>query len=142
MPRLEADACRQRFAGARRAVLGTRGPEGRVDLVPVTFAVLDDPVLGEVVIHAVDHKPKSTRRLQRLANLAHDPQASLLVDHYDDDWSALWWVRAEGRGRVVDDGDPAWREALAARYGAYREQSPVGPWVAMTVERWSGWSAR
>ncbi|MCW2986707.1 MAG: class F420-dependent oxidoreductase, partial [Conexibacter sp.] len=107
-------------------------------IVPVTFAVL-----GETIVHAVDHKPKATRRLARLDDLARDPRATLLADHYDDeDWSALWWVRAEGRAEVLDgDAAPEAIDALVAKYPQYRERRPEGPVVVLAVERISGWSA-
>jgi len=95
-------------------------------------------------VSAVDDKPKRTTRLQRLANIARDPRVSLLADHYADDWEQLWWVRADGRARVVDD--PARREKaldlLSVRYRQYRERRPDGPVVEVEVERWTGWSAR
>ena len=68
----------------------------------------------------------------------------MLADHYDVDWDALWWVRAEGAGRVVGDDAPERRAALARlaeRYPQYREQRPAGPVLAIDVERWSGWAA-
>ncbi len=130
--------CRSRFASvpvARLATLGAAGPH----LVPIVFA-LD----GDRVVSAVDDKPKRTTRLQRLANIARDPRVSLLADHYADDWEQLWWVRADGRARVVDD--PARREKaldlLSVRYRQYRERRPDGPVVEVEVERWTGWSAR
>jgi PPOX class probable F420-dependent enzyme len=128
--------------GARVARLATVARDGRPRLVPVCFALA-----GDVIYHAVDHKPKVTRRLARLRDLAADPRASLLADHYDDaDWSALWWVRADGRARVL--ADTAEDEAahaldlLTRRYAQYRERRPAGPVVALDVERFSGWEAR
>ena len=84
------------------ARLATIGPGGRPHLVPITFA-LD----GDTIYTAVDQKRKVTTRLQRLRNVATDPRVSVLADHYDDeDWSSLWWVRADGAARVVTPGDP------------------------------------
>lgn len=93
---------------------------------------------------AVDHKPKSTRALKRLANIEANPAVSLLVDHYSDEWEQLWWARADGEARIVTGG-PEHQEALAhltARYLQYRERSPDGPVILVTVRRWSGWSFR
>jgi len=131
---------RELLAGARVARFGTLAPGGAPTLVPVCFALA-----GAVAYHAVDHKPKATRRLARLANLARDPRATLLADHYDDaDWSALWWVRADGRARVLHDaGEPEAARALdllADRYPQYRERRPAGPVVALDIERFSGWA--
>jgi len=132
-------AARERFAAARVARLATADAAGVPHLVPVVFAVA-----GDVVYTAVDAKPKRTTALRRLANVAANPRVALLVDHYEEDWDALWWVRADGVARIVDDEDEA-RAAvalLAARYRAYRETPPPGPVIAVDVERWSGWSAR
>jgi PPOX class probable F420-dependent enzyme len=138
---MDAARARELLAGARVARLATIAPGGRPSLVPVCFAVA-----GDVVYHAVDHKPKATRRLARLAHLAADARAALLADHYEDeDWDALWWVRADGRGRVLEDvaAPEASRalDLLQARYRQYRERRPDGPVIALDVERWSGWEA-
>ena len=127
---------RARFAAARVARLATAGADGRPHLVPVCFAVD-----GDTVYSAVDElKPKATLRLRRLRNVAENPAVSLLVDHYDDDWSALWWVRADGRARVLPDAPEA-VALLAERYEQYRAAPPRGPVLAIDVERWAGWSA-
>jgi PPOX class probable F420-dependent enzyme len=133
------DEARRRFASARVARLATVGADGRPHVVPIAFALV-----GDVLYSAVDAKPKRTPRLRRLANVAENPAVSLLADHYDDDWSRLWWARADGAGRVLEPGDPeAMRgvDALAARYPQYGEQRPQGPVLAVTVARWSGWSS-
>ena len=84
--------CRRRFGSARRAVLATTGSDNQPHLVPVTFALLDD----EVLVHAVDHKPKRTTALRRLRTIAENPRVAFLADRYDDDWARLWWIRADG----------------------------------------------
>ncbi|GAA2371976.1 PPOX class F420-dependent oxidoreductase [Catellatospora methionotrophica] len=130
---------RQRFATARVARLATVGPSGAPHLVPVVFALS-----GDTVYSAVDRKPKRTPALRRLANVAADPRVCLLADHYDDDWTALWWVRADGTARVLPAGDPEGASALgllAARYPQYVTQPPPGPVLAVDVERWTGWAA-
>ncbi len=133
---------RARFAAAHVARLATASSDGRPHIVPFTFALLDDAT----IVSAVDGKPKRTTALRRLANIAANPAVAALVDHYSDDWSELWWVRAEGSARVVEaNQEPALRRdalnALAARYLPYREQRPEGALVVIAVERWSGWSA-
>jgi PPOX class probable F420-dependent enzyme len=105
-------------------------------IVPITFAVS-----GGEVFHAVDHKPKATRALARLEDLRRDPRASLLVDHYDEDWTALWWVRADGRARILEDGFDEVLDLLAAKYPQYAERRPEGPVIALDVERLVSWSA-
>ena len=98
---------------------------------------------GEVAYTAVDGKPKTTTDLQRLRNVAVHEHASLLVDHYDDDWTQLWWMRADGRARTVDGGHERDRalELLLAKYAQYREQPPTGPVLALEIDRWSTWAA-
>ena len=129
---------RERFASARVARLATAGADGRPHLVPIVFALAD-----ETVYSVVDDKPKRTTDLQRLRNVRCNPAASILVDHYDDaDWSALWWVRADGSARVLDRAEPeavAAIELLAARYP---QQRSIGAVLALDVERWAQWSAR
>jgi PPOX class probable F420-dependent enzyme len=95
-------------------------------------------VVGDVIYSAVDAKPKRSRRLKRLANIAVNPRVSVLADHYEDDWDRLWWVRADGVARVVDES-PEGLRALVARYEQYEEKPPAGPFVEITVERWSIW---
>jgi PPOX class probable F420-dependent enzyme len=128
----------RRVAAAPVGRLGTIGPEGRVDLVPCTFALV-----GDRLVTAVDHKPKSTRRLRRLANVVADPRITLLVDHYDDDWDQLWWVRLRGRAAVVE-AEPERSTAvgpLVAKYPQYADRAPDGPAIVATVTDWSWWSA-
>jgi PPOX class probable F420-dependent enzyme len=127
---------RARFAAARVARLATADGAGRPHLVPVAFAVVEDTIYS-----AVDAKPKRTRALRRLANVRENPAVSLLVDHWDeDDWAALWWVRADGRGRVIDPDDPEARRAVELLHERYPAQREAGEVLAVDVERWSGWA--
>ena len=108
-------------------------------MVPIVFAVD-----GDRVYSAVDAKPKRTRALRRLANITVNPNVAVLVDHYADDWSTLWWARADGTARVVspDAGDGEHAIALlTARYAQYATDPPTGPVIVIDVQRWSGWSA-
>lgn len=128
----------ERFRAARVARLATVDATGRPHLVPVVFAVD-----GATVIIVIDHKPKARRDVRRLANIAANPQVSLLVDHYDEDWSTLWWVRADGEATVVDD--PAAMagpiDLLVAKYPQYQQIRPAGPVILVRVHTWRGWAA-
>lgn len=122
----------ERFTSARVARLATTGPH----IVPIVFAVV-----GDVIFHAVDHKPKTTTALRRLDNLRADPRCSVLVDAYDEDWEQLWWERADGVGSILAPGHAEAIDALQAKYEQYRDRPPLGPVVAIRVSRWSDWSA-
>lgn len=125
------------FAGVRVARLGTTGQDGQPHLVPVTFAVV-----GEEIAIAVDHKPKRTTALRRLRNIEENPRVALLADHYEDDWSQLWWVRVDGSAEIRDAADrPELVDALVAKYAQYRQQRPDKALIAITAQRWSGWHA-
>ena len=135
--RLDEPACRELFAAARVARLATTGRDHQPHLVPVTFALL-----GDAIVTAIDQKPKATTVLRRLRNITENPRVSLLVDHYADDWTQLWWVRADGTARTVDD-DGAREEAvraLAAKYAQYRDDPPRGPVIEIGVRPWRGWA--
>lgn len=133
---MNRDEARERFAAARVARLATAGAGCRPHLVPVVFAVRDDTIYS-----AVDAKPKRTTSLRRLANVAENPAVSLLVDYYEDDWERLWWVRADGRGRVLDREAPEARRAIEWLGERYPQQRATGAVLAVDVERWSGWAA-
>jgi len=117
--------------------MATCDEDGQPHLVPVTFAVQDD-----LVVIAIDHKPKRSMNLKRLRNIATNERVSLLVDHYDDDWSRLWWARADGSATVIAD-DAAKQtplDLLAIKYDIYRQQRPAGPVISIEVDRWRGWA--
>jgi PPOX class probable F420-dependent enzyme len=117
--------------------LATVDERGVPHLIPVTFAVERGTLYT-----AVDHKPKSSRDLKRLANIRANPHVTLLADHYDDDWTRLWWVRVDGHARIIDGAEMSGPVALlAARYAQYREHPPEGPVIAVTIDNWTGWSA-
>jgi PPOX class probable F420-dependent enzyme len=122
-------------AEARVARLATIRPDGSPRVVAICFA-LD----GDTLYTAVDEKPKRTRRLARLADIQRDPRVEVVVDHYDEDWSRLWWVRLRGRARVVERDDRA-LEFLQAKYAQYRDQPPQGPFIVVEIDERTEWSA-
>src|SRR5215216_7369358 len=113
-----------RLIGARVARLATTDPDGRPHLVPIVFALE-----GDTLYSAVDRKPKRSTKLRRIENARARPDVTILVDHYEDDWSRLWWIRLRGRARVLDDGDERERALtmLAGKYPQYRSEPPEGP---------------
>jgi PPOX class probable F420-dependent enzyme len=129
---------RRRFAEARVARMASVRPDGAPHIVPIVFALV-----GDRVFSIVDAKPKTSPKLQRLENIRANPRVTLLVDHYDETWERLWWVRADGTARVVEDG-PGRDEAvelLRAKYRQYEEWSePIGAAVVVEVVRWRWWS--
>jgi PPOX class probable F420-dependent enzyme len=129
---------KRRFVSASVARLATVGADGRPHIVPISFA-LDEQTL----YFAVDSKPKRTTNLKRLRNIAANPAVSILVDHYEEDWSRLWWVRADGDAHVVADGAERQRaiQLLAECYSQYRANAPAGPVVAVAIGAMTGWSA-
>lgn len=111
--------------------------------MPLCF-VLD----GDILYSVVDDKPKRTRSLRRLAEVRRHPAVAVLADHYADDWSELWWVRAEGRARVLEPGSEEGaaerRRAvtlLRSRYPQYHTHTLDGPVLAIEVTAWRWWSA-
>jgi PPOX class probable F420-dependent enzyme len=128
------------FTQSPVARLATSTPDGKPHLVPVVFAVGVDSD-HDVVYTAVDAKPKTTQRLRRLANIAANEQVSLLVDHYADDWTQLWWVRVDGVATIHAEGKAKHTgyELLRAKYPQYQSVSLIGPVIAVTVHRWSSW---
>ena len=128
-----------RLTSARVARLATIDPDGRPHLVPIVFA-LD----GDTLYSAVDRKPKRSQTLRRIENARARPDVTILVDHYDDDWSQLWWIRLRGRARVLDDGDERERALalLAEKYPQYHSEPPDGPVLAVVVTDVREWSSR
>ncbi len=135
---METAELRRRFSASPVARLATVRPDGGPHAVPVVFAAV-----GDTVYTAVDAKLKRTRQLQRLVNLRAESRCTVLVDHYEEDWSRLWWVRVDGVAAVVKEPPTSHPgiEALVERYAQYREQPPAGPLLVVTVVRWNGWSS-
>ncbi len=132
------DEARARVLNARVGYLATADAAGVPHIVPITFVVDADRI-----ITAVDGKPKRGTRLRRLDNIAANPAVSLLVESYDDDWSRLWWARADGVAAVLtnEEARAGVVELLRARYPQYTTVSIDGPVIVIEVRRWSGWTA-
>jgi PPOX class probable F420-dependent enzyme len=132
MPSLPPAIAEERLAHARVGRLATVTPAGRPHVVVVCFALA-----GRRIVTAVDAKPKDTAELARLDNVRATGRASLLVDHYEEDWSQLWWIRVDGIAEVIRSESAI--DALAAKYEQYRAERPPGPVIAIEPERWRSW---
>ncbi|MGN9907191.1 TIGR03668 family PPOX class F420-dependent oxidoreductase [Phytohabitans sp. LJ34] len=129
---------RQRFAAARVAILATVDDAGTPHVVPVTFAVE-----GDTVVSAVDGKPKRGTALRRHRNIRANPRVSLLAQHWDEDWSALWWVRADGLAVVTEAPSAVDRAVtlLREKYPQYATVDVHGPVIEVAVHAWREWTA-
>jgi PPOX class probable F420-dependent enzyme len=127
-----------RLTAARVARLATIDPDGRPHLVPIVFALA-----GDTLYSAVDRKPKRSQTLRRIENARARPDVTILVDHYEDDWSRLWWMRLRGRARVLDEGEERERALalLREKYAQYLAQPPDGPVLAVDIEEARAWEA-
>ena len=135
---MDESEARLRLSKARVATLATVDESGAPHLVPFVFAIE-----GDMLYSAVDHKPKSSMRLRRLANIEQNPRVSVLAEEYADDWSQLWWVRADGEARIIPTGHDWDRaiELLADKYPQYRGQPPTGDVIAVRMTKVVGWKA-
>ena len=134
--RMDADRCQQHLAAARHGVFGTVHPHRGVDAVPVVF-VVD----GEQIVIPIDTvKPKEGARLQRLRNLDADHRAVLLIDHYDEDWSQLWWVRVHAHAREAEPTTTQ-LEQLAAAFPIYAAPGRVTSVILLVPDAVTGWAA-
>ena len=101
---------------------------------------MNDLTAGSMLYTAVDEKPKRTRHLRRLANIEANPGVEVVIDHWDEDWSKLWWMRLAGEAEIVEH-DARGLELLQAKYPQYRDRPPPGPFVVVTIRRRSVWPA-
>ena len=129
---------RPRLTAARVARLATTDPDGRPHLVPIVFA-LD----GDTLYSAVDQKPKRSRTLRRIENARARPDVTVLVDHYEEDWQQLWWIRLRGQARVLDHGSERDHALtlLADKYPQYATNPPDGPVLAIDITQQRTWTA-
>jgi len=127
-----------RLTAARVARLATTDPDGRPHLVPIVFALE-----GETLYSAVDRKPKRSSKLRRIENARVRPDVTILVDHYEEDWGRLWWIRLRGRARVLDQGEERERALMLLRdkYPQYRSEPPNGPVLAVDVTEVREWAS-
>jgi PPOX class probable F420-dependent enzyme len=118
---------------ARRGVLSTIESDGSPHSVPVVFVIQNGSIVSPI-----DNKPKRGGDLRRVRNLAADPRATLLVDHWDEDWTRLGWVMIRGRVEVHPIG--AASEMLQDRFSQYTEEMTPGERALfLTPTRISWW---
>lgn len=131
----------RRFASARSAVLATTTAAGRSRLVPICHALVDRRIFFAID----DVKAKTTTELARLRDIAGNPAVSLLAQHYEEDWTKLWWVRIYGQAQQLAPDSTHAREGLAAlvaKYPGYAAHPPPGPVVGILIEAVHGWAAQ
>jgi PPOX class probable F420-dependent enzyme len=138
MPTLPPDEAWRRLAASRIAYLATVRADGRPHVVPIVFAAED-----RIVYSIADPKPKTGLDLLRHRNVEANPSVSVLVEHYDESWERLWWVRADGIATVVEHGpgrDTTIR-LLRAKYPQYATwTTPFGAATVIEVERVASWT--
>ena len=119
----------------RRGVMTTLDADGRGHSVPVVFVAI-----GDEIVTPIDHKPKSGRKLQRLRNLERDDRATLLVDHWDEDWTKLAWVMVRAHAAVEADSPTEVTTALNARYPQYEHKERPDALIRMRPTELTWWT--
>ena len=145
------DEQRAFVAAARRATLATTAPDGRPRLVPVCFVLAPETdARGRPLVYTpLDEKPKrdaDPRTLARVRDLLVLPQATLLVDRWDEDWERLGWIRLYGAGELMEPEPREVEEhgravsALRAKYRQYADQALDGrPIIRIALDRVVAW---
>ncbi|MEQ8718269.1 MAG: TIGR03668 family PPOX class F420-dependent oxidoreductase [Acidimicrobiales bacterium] len=134
---MKANVMRRRANDARIAKLGTVDSKNRPHIVPCCFVIV-----GETLFSPVDHvKPKSNRTLKRLRNIEQQPTVTVLVDHYDEDWRELWWIRLDGTAAVAQTSRHRGPviELLVTKYPQYDSASFRNQLIVVQISRWTGW---
>lgn len=130
---------------ARVGRLATVDPWGRPSIVPFCFALTDTP--EPVAVSVLDEKPKrvADADLGRIRNIQRQPEVAFIIDHYEEEWSRLWFVQVRGQASLLFPGDPWHREAIAAlreKYPQYREMAIDARMVIVIAGlRGSSWHA-
>jgi PPOX class probable F420-dependent enzyme len=136
---MEPHEMRRRVGEARVGRIATVTPDDRPHVVPFVFALHDDTLYS-----SVDAKPKKGPDLKRIRNIRANPAVQVVVDHYEEPWQPIWWVRLTGSAEILEEG-PERKGALrllAQKYPEYRDSPPQGAVIAVRIERWLGWSYR
>lgn len=121
----------------RRGVMSTIDPDGSAHSVPVVFAVA-----GDEIVSPIDHKPKTGVVMRRVRNLERDDHVTLLLDHYDEDWTRLAWLMVRGRATVDPNPPDDLMRALNARYPQYAPEERHDALIRIRPKKllWWSWS--
>jgi PPOX class probable F420-dependent enzyme len=138
---LITDTQRRFLAVQRVARFASADAHGQPHVVPVCYCVIENSIY-----FSIDEKPKqaNARGLKRLRNIEQNPKVSLVVDHYDENWSRLAWIMLRGRAEVLDGGaeHALAQQTLSERYPQYRDmQLGSLPVVATRIEHVAAWGA-
>ena len=129
------ESVRALFERERRGVLTTIAPDGRGHTVPVLFVVI-----GNEIVLPIDHKPKTGRQLARVRNIQHDARVTVLIDHWDEDWTRLAWVMVRAHAVIDPDAPPEVVQSLNARYQQYAPDESPDALIRMRPTRLTWWT--
>ena len=136
----------QKLAEAPIGHLSTASRVGVPHVIPVCFALASHED-GAAIYIALDGKPKraALTRLRRVRNILENPQVSLVVDHYEADWTKLWYVLLTGTAELLDGEEDNQRrgaiDLLRRKYPQYREMDiDDNPVIKITPHRVVAWS--
>ena len=137
-----ADLVERILDAAPVACLAQKDLGGEPQALPFVFARVD-----RCLWSPVDGKPKKRANLSRLEWIAAEPQVLVLVDHYEDDWAQLWWLKLSGHATVVGEHEPGWQAAvggLAAKYPQYAATpmfAGVPTMIRIKITHWKSWAS-
>lgn len=123
-------------------MLATVSDDGRARTVPVCFVPGLAPDGSPAIYSPIDDKPKAGAdplELARVRDVVARPAASLLVHHWNENWTKLGWLRVEGTARVVESR-PEVVAGLRAKYDQYADHRLESrPMIEIVIERVVGW---
>jgi PPOX class probable F420-dependent enzyme len=130
------ESVRALFERERRGVLTTLDPDGRGHSVPMVYVIS-----GNEIVSPIDHKPKTGRELARVRNIQRDARVTVLVDHWDEDWTRLAWVMVRGHAVIESDAAPEVVQSLNARYQQYSSDERPDALIRIrpTTSTWWTW---
>ena len=122
----------------RRGVMSTLSSDGSAHSVPVVFARI-----GNEIVSPIDHKPKTGEVMARVKNLGRDNRITLLVDHWNEDWTRVGWLMIRGHGVVDPDAEMSRMKALNDRYPQYSPDERHDALITIRPTRllWWTWSS-